>query len=284
MKKSIKRTHPADSANSFVRNLLCNIGEVLGGFSDSDLKKTRKYFNNCCPYTGCKLTAKNSVLDHVIPLNRANCGLHLYGNIVPSSRQANDGKHSKNFEEFLLSDSEIFDGIDMKVRKERIEKIKEFQKQSGYLEKIDTMPNFEEFVQGKYKIVQQLASEVFQEFEIKYLTKDFPNLYNNALKNQLEENEIKRVRRKLPRWFSNQSQLNSQILIRYLNKVEGREFLDFNEFKECCSDIDRFDSHFSQMSKISKNNHGKVFDLMDTKLYLWEPVKKFIFEEQSKFI
>lgn len=34
MKKSKNRTNAADAANIFIRNLLCNISEELGGFSD----------------------------------------------------------------------------------------------------------------------------------------------------------------------------------------------------------------------------------------------------------
>lgn len=33
MKKSKNRTNAADAANIFIRNLLCNISEELGGFS-----------------------------------------------------------------------------------------------------------------------------------------------------------------------------------------------------------------------------------------------------------
>ena len=45
-KNSFKRTNPADAANIFVRNLLCDLSEELGGFSEKEWKKTLKYFNN----------------------------------------------------------------------------------------------------------------------------------------------------------------------------------------------------------------------------------------------
>lgn len=38
-KNSMKRTFPADAANIFVRNLLCDMSEELGGFKEHDWKK-----------------------------------------------------------------------------------------------------------------------------------------------------------------------------------------------------------------------------------------------------
>jgi hypothetical protein len=282
VKKSIKRTHSADVANIFVRNLLCDISEVLGGFNENDRRKTLRYFHNCCAYTGCKLSDKTLTLDHLVPQNRANCGLHLYGNIVPASSQANKRKGSKGFEEFILTDSEILNGTDLKVRKDRIEKLKEFQKHSGYLEKFNTIANLEVFVQEKYQVIQELSNETFKEIKLKYLNEEFDDSFKLVLNSQLIDNEIDKLTRRIPLWLKKPDQFNSQILIRYLRTINGNEFIDLNVFKAICSDINGFDSNLAQMSKISKNNHGRVFELIGTNLYLWEPIKKFVFEEYEK--
>ena len=282
MKKSIKRTHSANAANIFIKNLLCDISEVLGGFSENDRKKTLRYFHNCCAYTGCKLSDRTLTLDHLVPQNRVNCGLHLYGNIVPASSQANNRKGSKGFEEFILADTEILNGTDLKVREDRIMKLKEFQKHSGYLEKYNTIANIEEFLQEKYQIIQELSNDTFKEIELKYLHKDFNDSFKLVINSQIVYNEIDKLTKRIPLWLKKPDQCNSQILIRYLGILNGNEFLNFNEFKEICTDINRFDSNFAQMSKITKKNHGRVFELIGTNLFLWEPIKKFVFEEYAK--
>ena len=131
-KNSMKRTFPADAANIFVRNLLCDMSEELGGFKEHDWKKTLKYFDKRCAYTGIKLSEKKTVIDHLIAHNRQECGLHLYGNLIPATREANAAKSNKTFEDFLTNNTSILGDLDIDIRRERIAKIKEFQTISGY--------------------------------------------------------------------------------------------------------------------------------------------------------
>ena len=127
-KNSIKRTHPADAANIYVRNLLCEISERLGGFSKDDLKKTLKFFDHKCPYTGQTITKKNYALDHIEPHNRACCGLHIYGNVIPCYKKANARKSDKGFEDFINSIEEITE----EEKQSRIKKLKDFISESNY--------------------------------------------------------------------------------------------------------------------------------------------------------
>lgn len=52
MAGTIKRTNPGDVANIFVRCMLSDISDILGGFSQLDLDLTVQYFDFKCPYTG----------------------------------------------------------------------------------------------------------------------------------------------------------------------------------------------------------------------------------------
>jgi len=128
-----KRTNPGDVANSFVRCLLADIGDALGGFSQGDWETTLEYFDNRCAYSGQPLDTKTVVRDHVIPHNKEHCGLHIFGNIVPATREANNAKGSRNFREFILNDNVYLSGMDKAERERRFNRLNEFLTQSGYL-------------------------------------------------------------------------------------------------------------------------------------------------------
>ena len=151
-----KRTNPADVANLYVRNVLCDLSEAMGSFSEEELKKTLKFFNYKCPYTGEDLRElvehKKYELDHLIPQNREGCGLHLYGNVVPISHDTNSKKSKKKFEDFIRNNT-----IGTKEEKEaRIRKIKEFQEKSGFNKKfLPVEAKIKDYCKRKYQSQNQ---------------------------------------------------------------------------------------------------------------------------------
>ena len=193
-KNSFKRTNPADAANIFVRNLLCDLSEELGGFSEKEWKKTLKYFNNRCAYTGEKLTHKKTVIDHLIAHNRKECGLHLYGNLIPATKDANAAKSSNSFEDFLNNNTSVLGDIGSEIRTERIEKIKTFQKESGYfeqLEKIQAAFNLHDFINFEYDSIITKAKNNRNEFQTNILNPEIDktsskNLTNDNLSHKIE--------------------------------------------------------------------------------------------------
>ena len=158
--KSYKRTYIADAANIFVRNLLCEISEMLGGFSERDWRATRRYFDCRCAYTGKPLAPAATVMDHAVAHNRAAGGLHLYGNVVPASREANASKGGKSLDEFFASDAACLRGMNAEEREMRKRKILEFQRVSGYLEKCRSLGfDLPEFLQTSYEEIRRLAEK-----------------------------------------------------------------------------------------------------------------------------
>ena len=157
---SFKRTNPADVANLFVRNILCDLSEAMGGCSEDEIKKTMKFFDYKCPYTGEKLRENfeqgKFVLDHLIPQNKDACGLHVYGNLIPTSSEINSKKSRENFEVFIKNQKT---GTN-EEKEARIRKIKEFQEKSGFNNKF--LP-IEEKIKGyckkKYQSVLSLLKE-----------------------------------------------------------------------------------------------------------------------------
>jgi len=283
MANSIKRKYSADAANIFVRHLLCEISEALKGFSEEDKKRTLKHFDYRCAYTGVKLPVKSLTLDHLVPQNRAYCGLHLYGNIVPASDMANKSKGSKDFETFLNSDSEVLKGIDEQTRKERILSLREFQRNSGYIDKVNSINNLKDFVQEKYQHIQDLAIESFEEVKLQFLTKEFDASFNAVLESLKLTNEIEKIKRRVPKWLNDLQQDNSQVLVKYLELLNGRESTGLNEFKQTCLNTEELKSSFKMMFNIGKSYNGKIFDIIDDELYLWEPTRDFIKNEYKQF-
>lgn len=168
---SLSRTNSADVANIFVRNLLCDLSDLLGGFSHTDWDNTLKYFENRCAYTDIYLRKNDQVKDHLIPHNRYDIGLHLYGNIVPSSKKANAAKSNKNYKDFIQSNTSVLGNIDEDERKRRISKIDKFHEISSYsnkLKKIKKVLDLSQFIQHQYASIQNITKENINDIS-KYL-------------------------------------------------------------------------------------------------------------------
>lgn len=156
---SYKRTNPGDAANIFVRCMLCNISRIYGELTSADLQRTIEYFDGRCPYTGEALPEKPD-LDHLIPHNRTTCGLHMYGNVVPTSRETNNAKTNKNFEVFIRNET-----AGTEAEKEaRIERIRAFQRDSGYLALVQGIGDLSERCQAEYEAILDRLRNIAQEF------------------------------------------------------------------------------------------------------------------------
>ena len=97
--KQTRKTNPGDAANAFVRVILSDAGTMLGGLTEDEWRMTLEWFEGRCAYTGQTLDEMER--DHAIPMNRAQCGLHLYGNVVPATKEANRRKAGKHYREFI---------------------------------------------------------------------------------------------------------------------------------------------------------------------------------------
>ena len=166
MARTIKRTNPGDVANIFVRCMLSDISEMLGGFTQFDLERTIEYFDYKCPYTGEDISVEYNtgkyVLDHLIPHNRDSAGLHLFGNIIITTKETNSAKAAKAFDEFIRYQTE---GTDEEKEK-RIQKIRNFQQESDYFKKIKNIDEIKELCQKEYDCVQSRLREHFSKYEI----------------------------------------------------------------------------------------------------------------------
>lgn len=139
----IARKHPADVANISVRNILTMLSIYKGEITINEMDDTNKFFNYECPYTGRDLSTAianrlagvpdSSIdIDHIVPQNREQCGLNVYGNLVWVDSKANGRKGGKDYKEFLLKDKVIASTATPAEIQARIDKIEAFQRHSGY--------------------------------------------------------------------------------------------------------------------------------------------------------
>lgn len=139
----IARKYTADVANISVRNILTMISIYKGEITASEMDATNKYFNYECPYTGRDISAaianrlagipdSSIAIDHIVPQNKEQCGLNVYGNLVWVDSKANGRKGGKDYKKFLLTDKVIASTSTPAAIQARIDKIEAFQRHCGY--------------------------------------------------------------------------------------------------------------------------------------------------------
>ena len=116
----------SDIANSAIRIFLQDVGKFYDqarGFEPFGPKVAQKkelldYFDHSCCFCGCDITAQSLSQDHLIPMNKANLGLHAWGNVVPCCKGCNNDKQQRPWREFLAGKASAENAA---TRAERIE-------------------------------------------------------------------------------------------------------------------------------------------------------------------
>ena len=144
MAKQTKRWNRGDAANAYVRVILSDAGTLLGGLAEAEWQKTLEWFDGRCAYTGQVLGDGEAERDHAIPMNRAHCGLHLFGNVVPATREANRRKAGNDYRQFLQD-------------QDRLERIDALLRASKYWERVSTFGNLQPYCQAEYRAIDALC-------------------------------------------------------------------------------------------------------------------------------
>lgn len=146
MAKQVRKTNPGDAANAFVRCILSQAGTLLGGLTEDEWKRTLRRFDGQCAYTGAKLAKNELERDHAIPMNRTHCGLHLFGNVLPSTKSANRKKAGKHYREFLKDDPD------------RLDRIEGFVRDSNYHERVAELGDLGRYCRAQYRMITGLCT------------------------------------------------------------------------------------------------------------------------------
>ena len=110
---------------------------------------------------------------------------------------------------------------------------------------------------------------------------------NMSSKNRTEDEEIIRVKKKIPSWLSKPNQYNHKILVAYMklsNKNRNTVTTEELEKESGLKNSQTFISIFNQMKIISYKNHGKVFTEENGVITLWHVIADYIVEVYEKMI
>ena len=99
----------------------------------------------------------------------------------------------------------------------------------------------------------------------------------------VSEEEIKKVKRRVPRWFKNPGQINSRILLIFLELRKNKILISPDILRKSCSGITDFYGNYNQMKNFGQQNHAKVFEEKNGIITLWSPVEDFICETFGQF-
>ena len=144
MARKMRKSNPGDAANAFVRVLLSDAGKLLGGFDEDEWHRTLDYFGNKCAYTGAPLRDGEVDRDHGIPMNRTHCGIHLFGNVLPTTRAANKAKSNRHYRDFV-DDPEL------------LAKVELFVEGSGYAERVAVLGDLRRYCEAQYRAIVALC-------------------------------------------------------------------------------------------------------------------------------
>ena len=107
------------------------------------------------------------------------------------------------------------------------------------------------------------------------LTKGTDSKLSNDEK--LLQDEIAKVKRKVPKWMKKTHQYNYQILKAFMKLSDNNANRIEVEALEKYVDIGQaFLANYNNLKTISEKNHGKVFEEIDREVELWEPVAEAI--------
>lgn len=144
MARQTRRTNPGDAANAFVRVILSDAGAMLGGLTEEEWRKTLEWFDGRCAYTGDRPGEGELERDHAIPMNRAHCGLHLYSNVVPATKDANSRKAGKHYRQFVEEGDQL-------------ERIDGFLRTSLYWERVADFGDLQRYCEAQYRATDALC-------------------------------------------------------------------------------------------------------------------------------
>ena len=153
MAKKMRSNNPGDAANAFVRVLLSDAGELAGGLDAKQWDETLEFFGCRCAYTGKSVTKASAVQEHAIPINRDHCGLHLYGNVVPATEEANRKKGNKHYRDFINDPAAEKLGFNSA----RLQKIEDFMAEKRYCEKAKPFQGLPEYCKSQYEVIKALC-------------------------------------------------------------------------------------------------------------------------------
>ena len=120
--------------------------------------------------------------------------------------------------------------------------------------------------------------------DIRYLQNDIENnKYIKKKKKKIDEekvnNEIEKVKRKVPLWLEKTNQINYKILKTFMNLSNNNSHyvnITTLESHSKIQDPKKFLANYNLLKTISEKNHAKVFEEKNGQVTLWAPVSDIV--------
>ncbi|WP_037319742.1 hypothetical protein [Salegentibacter sp. Hel_I_6] len=194
--------------------------------------------------------------------------------------------------------TQFFNRAQLKKKSNSIENLREEIRTPNYLEKVKYLIKQDLLVRYEPKTVE----EVLKDLEVKIANKVFTD--SHPVKDEepvtLEEHpktivksleiltdekkqEVWKVQNRVPKWFKNTHQINSQILIAYMDLLGDKKSVPIYKLEAACRSIKTFQNNYNQMKSFGERNHAKVFEEAGERITIWEPVRDFVKKEFLKF-
>lgn len=99
-----------------------------------------------------------------------------------------------------------------------------------------------------------------------------------------KKNEIDKIEKRIPKWFRNPHQINTRILVAYMELLGDGKSVPFYKLEASCRSIKTFQNNYNQMKSFGEKNHSKVFEEAGSRITLWQPTREFVKKEYEKFL
>jgi hypothetical protein len=110
-----------------------------------------------------------------------------------------------------------------------------------------------------------------------------PGVKINEILTDEKKQEVWKVHSRVPKWFRKPHQINSRILIAYLDLLGENKSVPLHKLESACRSIKTFQNNYVQMKSFGERNHAKVFEESGGRVTLWEPVREFVKQEFKNF-
>lgn len=176
---------------------------------------------------------------------------------------------------------------------EKLKKVREFIESQSLSCSIEVISN-EDFYSNIIEPITNLSKNVADTSELFLRSIQLLDMHvkNTPRKISVESkvsesdatSEIKKVHRKVPKWFVNKSQENSKILLKYMELKNQYKEITIKLLERECSDVKNFYNSYNQMKNIAERNHAKVFQEENGHILLWVEVEEFIINQYNQYL
>lgn len=142
--------------------------------------------------------------------------------------------------------------------------------------------------ESTFLILNNYEDEVIEdEFETEIIEDELESeheiLKDNFIFGDEKLDEISKIQSRIPGWFKKPQQINSRILIAYMELLGDDKSIPYYKLEAACRSIKTFQNNYVQMKSFGEHNHAKVFEEVGSRITLWEPTREFVKKEYEKF-